>query len=153
QCASKVIREIAPRERVIGSKVGIASMNRGSIDRPNNPSKFGRQSRNHRVGTSRISRTWFVCLLLLIAAGGKLAVMGTQAADEPKINVQPAPIPRESRPTLSFAPIVKKVSSSVVTIYSTKRIKDNSKNPLLNDPFLRRFFGLEEDDDSATRRP
>jgi len=128
-------------------------MNRGSIDRPNNPSKFGCQSRNHRAGSSRISRTWFVCLLLLIAAGGKLAVMGTHAADEPKINVQPAPIPRESRPALSFAPIVKKVSSSVVTIYSTKKIKDNSKNPLLNDPFLRRFFGLEEDDDSATRRP
>jgi serine protease Do len=96
---------------------------------------------------------WVVCFLLVLAAGGKLTPTITHAASDPKIDLQPAPIPRESRPALSFAPIVKKISSSVVTIYSTKKLKDNSRNPLLNDPFLRRFFGLEEDDDSPTRRP
>ena len=69
--------------------------------------------------------------LLLFAAG---LVWGVQAAVEPKIQVQPTPVPRESRPALSFAPIVKKVAPSVVTIYSTKTVKDNARNPLLNDP-------------------
>src|SRR5438067_7786743 len=86
-------------------------------------------------------RTFLGGFFLFLAAGEPLAVFTTRAADTPKVQVQPAPIPREGRPTLSFAPVVKKVASSVVTIYSTKKSKDSAKNPMLNDPFLRRFFG------------
>jgi len=78
---------------------------------------------------------------------------GSQAAEEPKVQVQPAPVTRDSRPALSFAAVVKKVAPSVVTIYSTKTVRENSHNPLLNDPFFRRFFGLEDEDGSNNRRP
>jgi len=129
-------------------------MKLGSIGRSYRTSKLRGQLGNHPASPSRILCLTFTCLLPLVAAGGKLTVPGAHPADDPKIDLQPAPIPRESRPALSFAPIVKKVSSSVVTIYSTKKIKDNARNPLLADPLLRRFFGLEEDDeDSATRHP
>src|SRR5207245_735964 len=95
----------------------------------------------------------------------KWVVPSTQAAEEPKVQVQSSPVPRDSRPALSFASVVKKVAPSVVTIYSTKMVRENQRNPLLNDPFLRRFFGLEEEDgsnggsgsssgsSSGTRRP
>ena len=101
----------------------------------------------------RVSRSAHSFILCLVLAGAAKLAPSLPAADEPQVKVQPAPIPRESRPALSFAPIVKKAASSVVTIYSTKTIKDGSQNPLLNDPFFRRFFGLEEDEDGNTRRP
>src|SRR2546421_3772924 len=93
------------------------------------------------------------CLFLLCVGTQILPFSSIQAAEEPKIQVQPAPILHENRPTLSFAPIVKKVAPCVVTIYSTKKLKDSLRNPLMNDPFFRKFFGLEEEEDSVARHP
>ena len=59
-----------------------------------------------------------------------------------KLNLDEAPINRELRAPISFAPVAKRIAGSVVTIYSTLTIHEQSvPNPLLNDPFLRRFFG------------
>jgi serine protease Do len=70
----------------------------------------------------------------------------------PRLNVQTNPIPRDGTVPASFAPIVKKVAPSVVTIYSTKTVRvDPRSNPLLSDPFFRRFFGGEEDDNGSSR--
>lgn len=90
---------------------------------------------------------------MLSAALGALAVIGAlqvrlsakegpAAKDNPpaKLNVQPAPISRETKAATSFAPIVKKVAPSVVTISSTRVIKGQRTNPLLDDPFWGRFF-------------
>jgi Do/DeqQ family serine protease len=41
---------------------------------------------------------------------------------------------------LSFAPIVKKVAPAVVNVYGAK-VEKVPRNPLLDDPFFRRFFG------------
>jgi serine protease Do len=77
---------------------------------------------------------------------------GAAPAKPPRLNVQTNPIPRDGTVPASFAPIVKKVAPSVVTIYSTKTIRvDPRSNPLLQDPFFRRFFGIEEDEDGAPR--
>ncbi len=51
---------------------------------------------------------------------------------------------------MSFAPIIKKASPSVVNIYSTKMVKVNPGtrgNPLYNDPLFRRFFGQIPEDE------
>jgi S1-C subfamily serine protease len=65
----------------------------------------------------------------------------------PEINVDPAPIQRT--PANSYADIVDKVAPSVVTISinEMRRMGDRGSrgNPLLDDPFFRRFFGAPED--------
>jgi serine protease Do len=77
---------------------------------------------------------------------------GAAPANPPRLNVQTNPIPRDGTVPASFAPIVKKVAPSVVTIYSTKTVRvDPRNNPLMQDPFFRRFFGMEEDEDAAPR--
>ncbi|SDT85984.1 serine protease Do [Verrucomicrobium sp. GAS474] len=45
--------------------------------------------------------------------------------------------------TTSFSPIVKKVAPAVVTIFTTKNVKEApaQMNPFANDPFFRQFFG------------
>lgn len=45
----------------------------------------------------------------------------------------------------SLAPIIKKTSSAVVNIATKGTIKDTARNPLLDDPFFRRFFDAPED--------
>jgi Do/DeqQ family serine protease len=40
---------------------------------------------------------------------------------------------------MSYAPIVKRVTSSVVTVSAAKMVEN--RNPLMDDPFFRRFFG------------
>jgi serine protease Do len=69
----------------------------------------------------------------------------------PRLNIQTNTISREPAALSSFAPVVKKVAPSVVTIYSTKMVREDSRNPLLNDPFFRRFFGQDEDEPAPRR--
>jgi serine protease Do len=70
----------------------------------------------------------------------------------PRLNIQTNALPRSDAVPASFAPIVKKVGPSVVTIYSTRTLQsDPRSNPLLNDPFFRRFFGMEEDENGSRR--
>src|SRR5687767_12431148 len=47
-------------------------------------------------------------------------------------------------PVPSLAPIIKKTSSSVVNISTRGTIRDQGRNPLLDDPFFRRFFDAPE---------
>jgi Do/DeqQ family serine protease len=44
----------------------------------------------------------------------------------------------------SLAPIIKKTSPAVVNIATKGTIKDTARNPLLDDPFFRRFFDVPE---------
>ena len=72
----------------------------------------------------------------------------------PKLNVQDSAISRDTKVTTSFAPVVKKVTGSVVYIYTTTTLKETParNNPFLGDPFFRRFFGYDNED-SPSRRP
>jgi serine protease Do len=71
-----------------------------------------------------------------------LAAFGRNSTNPPaKLNVDGRTINRDVRAPISFAPVIKKVSPSVVNIYSTMTIRDRpSQNPFTSDPFLRRFF-------------
>ena len=79
-------------------------------------------------------------LFLLIAAviGGVVARMlpvGTSTAAEPRVLAGPAED--------SLAPLVKKTSPAVVNI-ATLQQSPAQQNPLLQDPFFRRYFGIPD---------
>ena len=81
-----------------------------------------------------------IAALLLGAAVTPLAF----ADDMPIVKVDPKPLTQVVGTLTTFAPIVDKVGPSVVTIATSKMVKPN-KNPYLNDPMFRRFFGIPED--------
>jgi serine protease Do len=82
--------------------------------------------------------------LILVVAGGFL-VSCHRAAPLPQLNIADSPVPRENRPELSFAPVVKKVSPSVVNIYTAKTVQQNPHlSRLSEDPIFRQFFGEAE---------
>ena len=55
-------------------------------------------------------------------------------------------------PLPSLAPMVKRISPSVVNIATRGTIKEQGqRNPLLDDPFFRRFFDAPEDQAPRTR--
>src|ERR1043166_2432940 len=70
------------------------------------------------------------------------------SATPPQIKYQKEPLSRDVLARTSFAPVVKRVAPSVVTIYSTKNVENRFRNsPLFDDPFFRRFFGFGDGDD------
>jgi len=79
------------------------------------------------------------------APGETNAPAATAPAKPAAVQVDPATVDRGGVPvTTSFAPIVKKVLPSVVTIYTSKKLEEQAArggNPLANDPFFQRFFG------------
>jgi S1-C subfamily serine protease len=90
--------------------------------------------------------------LILVVAGGFL-VSCHRAAPLPQLNIADSPVPRENRPELSFAPVVKKVSSSVVNIYTAKTVQENPHlSRLSEDPIFRQFFGEAEGYGRGTTR-
>ena len=73
------------------------------------------------------------------------------AADAPKpegkmpdIKLDASPLP-EGSGRYSFAPIVEKVSPSVVTI-ATSKLQKRNRNPYFSDPMFRRYFGLPDNE-------
>ncbi len=69
----------------------------------------------------------------------------------PEIKVDVSPLP-ENAGRSTYAPLVEKVSPSVVTI-ATSKLQTKNRNPYFNDPMFRKYFGLpdpdEEQDENA----
>src|SRR5215216_3517201 len=64
----------------------------------------------------------------------------TTSRESPKIIVDTNALPKDTRGITSFAPVVKKVAPSVVTIYSTKTVRQSPGGSPFDDPIFRRFF-------------
>jgi serine protease Do len=100
---------------------------------------------------------WLSCLILSVAlvlggaAGSFVGVHKVFASS----TVPAASVSNDSKPALqtSFAPVVKKVMPSIVNVFSSKKIRNQTDNsePFLNDPFFRRFFGDESGRPSIPR--
>ena len=82
--------------------------------------------------------TVFASVNLLLLAG-ELAVCSARAAPLPKTNIDDTPLPRDSPPTTSYAPIIKKISPSVVNIYTSKTLR---LDPALRQ-YLREMYGFD----------
>ena len=59
------------------------------------------------------------------------------------LHLNEQPVSRDGRGTTSFAPVVKKVTPSVVKVFVTGKARNtpSMEVPSLDDPFFRRFFG------------
>ncbi len=85
--------------------------------------------------------------LLLLQPLTAQEVINSTSQEDPGLKVDQQQVSRSSGAVTSFAPVIEKVTPSVVTIYSTKSVKGDSRlNPLLNNPQLRRFFGIPDDE-------
>jgi len=92
-----------------------------------------------------------VLLFSFLLFSGPLSPAQENNRPLPKLIADEKPLSGDLKKT-SFAPVIKKVSPSVVNIYTTTTVKDNgSPHPFLNDPLLRRFFG--GNGGSESRRP
>ena len=97
-------------------------------------------------------RPLFVATLLftLCAAGVPIACardsnpVAADRDDRPplKLNIDSKPINRNEPERVSHAPVVEKTSPSVVFVYSTKQVRAQEMHPFMDDPVLRRFFGV-----------
>ena len=54
-------------------------------------------------------------------------------------------------PVTSLAPIIKRIAPAVVNIATKGTIKEQGRNPLLDDPFFRRFFDAPQDNGPRER--
>jgi Do/DeqQ family serine protease len=71
------------------------------------------------------------CLLAALAA---VSLLSQPAAGQDRV------VPPSSEALrMSYAPIVRRVTPAVVTVSAAKTVEN--RNPLMNDPFFRRFFG------------
>ena len=91
--------------------------------------------------------------VLILAATGMAVDAPSKKQVELKIDNNPPN--RDGKISASYSGIVKKVSGSVVNISTTKVIKQNPMTPFFNDPFFRRFFGdqFDENGGNGNRRP
>jgi serine protease Do len=107
--------------------------------------------------TIRNVSSWMRVALLggaLVVAGSSLAFSGLTHAKDAHVRlvVDDAPVQRDGKAVMSFAPVVKHVAPSVVKVFTTTKMKQQ-RMPLLDDPFFRRFFGDDgQGDESPNRR-
>jgi len=105
--------------------------------------------------TMKLNRRIFgVFGIFLITAIGSVALyFVAHGAETPsEIRVDHNPINRDPRSGNSYSPVVKKVASSVVNIYSTRIVKQRYyTNPFMADPFFRQFFGGSGSDGERER--
>ena len=93
---------------------------------------------------SSFSRILLFSTVLGIAAGGGIALVAKEKPEEKpplKLQIDTRPIDRTASVPVSYAPVVKKASASVVYVYSTKKVHAQDMSQMFDDPMFRRFFG------------
>jgi serine protease Do len=103
---------------------------------------------------SGISRKALVAALYgaAVCSGGTLLFPPPAFAATPRLNIQTTPISPQRKAETSVAPVVKKAAPSVVYVYTTTTIKETPfRNPFLDDPAFRFFFG--DPGDGRSERP
>lgn len=93
----------------------------------------------------------------MIGVGAQFAFQNVKATDQKAppvtVHVDNTPVNREGKLTTSFAPVVKKVSPSVVRINITGKKAASPEMSEFNDPLLRRFFGEQFGNGRGRRAP
>jgi serine protease Do/serine protease DegQ len=85
--------------------------------------------------------------LKFAAAALICAVAGAPAFAAAPVSAAAAPAGTDAAPMPSLAPMVKRISPAVVNIATRGTVKESEgqRNPLLDDPFFRRFFDVPQD--------
>src|SRR5260370_8460298 len=76
----------------------------------------------------------FAASTILVWVGAMAGTVDNGAGQERRVPASPAEV------KLSYAPIVQRVQPAVVNVYAAKMVQN--RNPLLDDPIFRRFFGV-----------
>src|SRR5512132_3130120 len=94
----------------------------------------------------------FAICWLSLAVGWASVASGQQDQSRGplRVTVKPEALSTETL-SLSFAPVFKKVAPSVVTITSTKTVREQAA-PFMRDPFFRRFFGFGDEEEDSRRK-
>jgi serine protease Do len=96
---------------------------------------------------------------LLVGGGATLFEQNAFAKDKTapvRLQVDETPVQRDKQMVTSFSSVVKKVSPSVVKVYTTfaaKQGRPAAMNPFSDDPMFRRFFGEQFDREGLRRMP
>ncbi len=69
-----------------------------------------------------------------------------------RLSVSDAPVGRDARAGTSFSPVVKKVSPSVVKVFTSTKPRPGSQRMSPQDEFLRRFFGFGDESEGDNGR-
>lgn len=78
----------------------------------------------------------------LQAGEAKAPPAATSTRPPLNLKVDSQPIDRTAADRVSYAPIVESTAASVVFVYSTREATAAEMEPFLNDPIMRRFFGV-----------
>jgi serine protease Do/serine protease DegQ len=98
-------------------------------------------------------RPKFAVAVLAAVAIGSLAATDAPGSIGGTASAAASPGPLDAAPMPSLAPMVKRVSPSVVNIATRGTIKEQpGRNPLLDDPFFRRFFDTPPDSKPRERQ-
>jgi serine protease Do len=107
-----------------------------------------------------LKKSLIIGLLTAAAAVGWVAASGgfeKSGGKRPTVSiaVNDTPLERQTKFTSSFSPVVKKVTPSVVNVFTTKTVRNPMPNmvPFSDDPFWRRFFGSPFDENGGRRQP
>ena len=103
----------------------------------------------------------FICGVLISFAASSLFFAHQRGNAADKTSPRPAPqvfvntnaLPKDTRGVTSFAPVVKRVAPSVVTIHSSKMVPRSFGGSPFNDPLFRRFFGVPDEESQDTPPP
>ncbi|MFO1376514.1 MAG: Do family serine endopeptidase [Steroidobacteraceae bacterium] len=82
----------------------------------------------------------------ILASG---ALMLTSAGLAATVSAPPPADP----PTMSLAPMIKRISPAVVSVAVRGAVREQQRNPFFDDPFFRRFFGEPQGRDESRERP
>ena len=93
---------------------------------------------------------WMDSKVAAVAALALTVAMTAAANDAPKVKVSDHDVDRAGRGA-SYAPVIKRVTPSVVTIQSTRTITMR-QNPFFDEDMLRRFFGDQSGPDRRRSR-
>lgn len=105
-------------------------------------------------------KTFAIVVLVAVIGSGSLFLLGTCRADvstrpSAELKVDGAPLARDTGLTISFAPTVKRVAPSVVSIFTTKRVRVPryfDGLPFFDDPLFDRWFGQRPDESSRPKQ-
>jgi len=111
-------------------------------------SRAVRLTRTKSTFTARLARAATTAAMAVTM--GPLATVPVRAqsapgATPPKIQVDTTPLARSTGAINSFAPIVDRVGPSIVTVFTSKEVKDQPNS--MDNPTLRHFFGIPNNPD------
>ncbi|MCF6312752.1 MAG: Do family serine endopeptidase [Verrucomicrobiales bacterium] len=101
-----------------------------------------------KVIDNRIKKLGAGAMVLLLAAASTVQAKDVKYDELSKhLTFDKTPLAKQAGVVTSYADVIEKVTSSVVTIFSSKEVKQKNqpRSQMFDDPRFRKFFGLPDD--------